>query len=1011
MGESLLKSILYKAFLLSTLLFVIALQGGYGQTSLSAGDLAFTGFNAEGSASNDGFAVVFLNSVSGNQVIHFSSYEWNGSSFVGTGGDFTWTAPSNGVSSGTVLEFTDVEDLPTVELGAISDDANMNLSGDGDVVYAYTSTIDKNEGDYSFLGAIASEPAIYDGGEGTIPAELSDGTTAILLPTNIDNAEYIGDRSGNTAIGYRTLLNDIGSKDDTDDNWEMYNGSDIAPFPPFNDESFTIVSPPTISFTKSSVSASEGTSIDLTVELLEANNDISVDVSFLNSSSSADASDLNEFSSETIDFTNISGEVSKTVSITLTDSDGFEGIETAVFQLQNTTASTIKPSTTNIDIIDGDSPAVVINEFLADPPSGPPGNANGDGSRGTDDEFVELVNMSGKDIDMSGWQISDEANGSAAHTFPAGTVLSAGQAVVVFSSGNPTGSFGGAIVQTASGGSISLKNSGDTIQLLDKDANQIDAVTYGSEGADNESLNRDPDGTSSGFAKHSTISNASGNFSPGTQVDGTPFGSDHAIAIHGNEGWRMMASPVQNATFNDLFGQLWMQGVTGSDDDSQGNGGGTLFGWDESGDGTYTTPSSMDTEMTPGKGYFVYVFEDDEYNTLGIQGGFPKIIQLDGNEHSDVNNISVSATDNDDSGAIDAEEGWNLLGNPFGTDIIASAVISELETAVSDNNNVNANLYVWDHDGGSGNGDWVELSGNETIAPFQAFFVRYTTPLTENISFAKSKLEANQGTDFYKSSSQETFAFDLNLHGEQYFDTYTVEFSENGSTGLDRYDAYKLFSLNSNSINLFSTLSNNRLQKNVLPKELESSLEIPLFFDAQGRSSMTFKWDNKFEDIPSEWEITLTDKENDREIDLRRSSEYSFTAANTQKKNSNISSQKSLLNKAAIKDYESRFILSISPRTQGVANNDIPESAKLNPNYPNPFNPQTTIPYEVTEDAQVKLTVWNMIGQKVATLVDGVVEAGSHQETWNAASMPSGIYIARFEVGSKVFTRKMTLIK
>ncbi|MDZ7682526.1 MAG: T9SS type A sorting domain-containing protein [Fodinibius sp.] len=52
-----------------------------------------------------------------------------------------------------------------------------------------------------------------------------------------------------------------------------------------------------------------------------------------------------------------------------------------------------------------------------------------------------------------------------------------------------------------------------------------------------------------------------------------------------------------------------------------------------------------------------------------------------------------------------------------------------------------------------------------------------------------------------------------------------------------------------------------------------------------------------------------------------------------------------------------------------------------------------------------------MIGQKVATLVDGLVEAGSHQETWNAASMPSGIYIARFEVGGKVFTRKMTLIK
>lgn len=104
-------------------------------------------------------------------------------------------------------------------------------------------------------------------------------------------------------------------------------------------------------------------------------------------------------------------------------------------------------------------------------------------------------------------------------------------------------------------------------------------------------------------------------------------------------------------------------------------------------------------------------------------------------------------------------------------------------------------------------------------------------------------------------------------------------------------------------------------------------------------------------------------------------------------------------------------MLSVQPKGETVEAADLPESVKLNPNYPNPFNPATTIPYELTEDAEVKLTVWNMIGQKVATLVDGLVEAGSHEETWNASNMPSGIYIARFEVGSKVFTRKMTLIK
>jgi hypothetical protein len=254
------------------------------------------------------------------------------------------------------------------------------------------------------------------------------------------------------------------------------------------------------------------------------------------------------------------------------------------------------------------------------------------------------------------------------------------------------------------------------------------------------------------------------------------------------------------------------------------------------------------------------------------------------------------------------------------------------------------------------------------------------------------------------------FAFDLELHGEQYHDAYTVEFSDKGSTELDRYDAYKLFSLNPNSINLFSTLSNNRLQKNVLPKELESAIEIPLSFDANGRTELTFQWDD-LDEIPREWEVLLIDKQSDRSIDLRRAGKYSFTTAANPQQNKLSNNSKSLLNKAKSGDQESRFTLSIRPGTNVAQNNDIPSSVKLNPNYPNPFNPQTTIPYELTQDSQVKLTVWNMIGQKVATLVDGEVDAGQHEETWNASTMPSGIYIARFEVNGKVFTRKMTLIK
>ncbi len=108
--------------------------------------------------------------------------------------------------------------------------------------------------------------------------------------------------------------------------------------------------------------------------------------------------------------------------------------------------------------------ALVVNEFLADPAGDLAGDANGDGERdSSDDEFVEIVNDSDDDIDVSGWTLSDAV--SVRHTFPDGTIISARCAIVVFGGGTPTGAFGGVFVQTASSGRLELNNGGDTITL------------------------------------------------------------------------------------------------------------------------------------------------------------------------------------------------------------------------------------------------------------------------------------------------------------------------------------------------------------------------------------------------------------------------------------------------------------------------------------------------------------------------------------------------------------------
>ncbi len=94
----------------------------------------------------------------------------------------------------------------------------------------------------------------------------------------------------------------------------------------------------------------------------------------------------------------------------------------------------------------------------------------------------------------------------------------------------------------------------------------------------------------------------------------------------------------------------------------------------------------------------------------------------------------------------------------------------------------------------------------------------------------------------------------------------------------------------------------------------------------------------------------------------------------------------------------------------------LPLEFVLEQNYPNPFNPSTTIAYAVPVKSDVTLEVYNLIGQKVSTLMQGNVEAGKHSAQFNASSMPSGIYLFKLtavgENGSQFSSsKKMTLLK
>ena len=314
-------------------------------------------------------------------------------------------------------------------------------------------------------------------------------------------------------------------------------GSDAQASPGLKaDGSFFIeVSSTVVQFGSASASVGEADgTYDITLSILgeDASNATSVDVAI----KSGDAIDINSYTTQTATFPAGTNE-NQVITLTITDDNEVEGDEVIEFELLNVSggdnAELGSQTTFTLTIIDNDFPAsdLILNEFLPYPSSTSitdPGevDANGDGTfNGIDDEFIELVNSSTQDLDITGWKIFDSSD--LRHVFGP-TVLPAGGAVVVFSGGNPTGEFGGAIVVTASEGLLSLQNSGDEIIIKDntdeiKFSFSYSATTIG------VSYTRNPDITATDFSSHPDLGGKK--ISPGTKVDGTPFTVDNSTKV------------------------------------------------------------------------------------------------------------------------------------------------------------------------------------------------------------------------------------------------------------------------------------------------------------------------------------------------------------------------------------------------------------------------------------------------------------------------------------------------
>jgi hypothetical protein len=102
---------------------------------------------------------------------------------------------------------------------------------------------------------------------------------------------------------------------------------------------------------------------------------------------------------------------------------------------------------------------------------------------------------------------------------------------------------------------------------------------------------------------------------------------------------------------------------------------------------------------------------------------------------------------------------------------------------------------------------------------------------------------------------------------------------------------------------------------------------------------------------------------------------------------------------------------SVNKRAENIEISELDSKFGLLDNYPNPFNPSTTISYQIPENGHVTLKVYNTLGKEVAVLEDGFKEAGNYDVVFNVENLPSGMYFYSITAGTYSETKKMILLK
>ena len=465
-----------------------------------------------------------------------------------------------------------------------------------------------------------------------------------------------------------------------------------------------------------------------------------------------------------------------------------------------------------------------------------------------------------------------------------------------------------------------------------------------------------------------------------------------SVEIAGGPGWRYMAPAMDGMTVDSLASQNLVQGIPGYYPSAATN---LYTDWDGS---AWTAPSGGSDALTLGEG-FAWYFYDNDFDPGGPSVSVSLPMDIVGNGTAASSDVGIGLHTNGDN--------WNLVGNPFTT----SLDVTGMGGWVTSGTLASVIGQLWDS---SMSTYRLTSAIGDLITAWQGMFIENST--APGMTYPTSA--QTTGGVFYRHAPTGLIAFELEgtaaATSEPTLDAAIVLYLHpEADAGWDLYDATKLNPLSASYATLafVGERDGDPISKAQEARSFEAeNFIVPLSFNAAGTgTTYTLRWPQML-DIPDSWEFILHDLDTGASVDLREVSEYTFQAVPTRE-----AQPAGPLFVPAVESARGgtlRFELDV---TTGVATSNeggsLPTTFALNGGYPNPFNPSTTIRYDVPSASDVQLEVFDMLGRRVALLVDGRIEAGRHAIRWNAETVASGVYVIRMSAGDFVQAQRMTLLK